>query len=307
MLNRAQRRAARAQGRWVPLERYARIHLTREQQEIFVAHAIEVLPELDAAHVSDKLAQSEIVEKWGNSDYRVSVIPWPALKINGHSTPVVQLSISRVDRTAARDWRDFQRIKNQLVGPDCEAIELYPAESRLVDTANQFHLWCVAEPLFRFPFGYTSRLVTGESGGGAVQRPLEEHSPYSQALVDRIEHEKAEQLARERAASGSSGLSASPSGSGYRRFARYAHRRIARLAAGAVDGPPDDGEGTMISVAEAKERVERWADFVKEDRAPVEEWPECDRERDEVLALLDWLQAELLRAETSPEMPPSGV
>jgi hypothetical protein len=35
------------------------------------------------------------------------------------------------------DWRDLQRIKNQLVGPECEAVELYPAESRKVDTANQ--------------------------------------------------------------------------------------------------------------------------------------------------------------------------
>lgn len=119
-------------------------------------------------------ADSEIKETWRNDKYVVHVIPWPALKLNGHSTPIVQLSIRRIDRAAVRDWRDFQRIKNQLMGPDCEAIELYPAESRLVDTANQFHLWVVHDPLFRFPFGYTERMVIGESGGGAVQRPLDE-------------------------------------------------------------------------------------------------------------------------------------
>lgn len=43
----------------------------------------------------------------------------------------------------------------------------------------------------------------------------------------------------------------------------------------------------MISIDEAKERVERWADFAKDDRAPISEWADCDRERDEVLAVLD--------------------
>ena len=66
-------------------------------------------------------------------------------------------------------FRDFQRIKNELVGPECEAVELYPAESRLVDTANQYHLWCFAEEE-RFPFGYTDRLVLSPSNGGSVHQ-----------------------------------------------------------------------------------------------------------------------------------------
>src|SRR6516164_7566855 len=57
---------------------------------------------------------------------------WPAL---------THLSICRIDRKPIHDWRELQEIKNALVGPEHEAVELYPAESRLVDTANQFHLW----------------------------------------------------------------------------------------------------------------------------------------------------------------------
>ena len=52
------------------------------------------------------------------------------------------LSIKRKDKKALHDWRHFQLIKNELVGEEIEAIELYPAESRLHDTANQFHLFC---------------------------------------------------------------------------------------------------------------------------------------------------------------------
>jgi hypothetical protein len=71
--------------------------------------------------------------------------------------------------------RHFQRIKNEVVGPECEAVELYPAESRLVDTATQFHLWVISDPNYRWPIGYNEgRVISGRSGGGAVQRPFEE-------------------------------------------------------------------------------------------------------------------------------------
>lgn len=81
----------------------------------------------------------------------------------------LHLSIRRNDREAARDWRHFQRIKNELAGRDWEAVELYPAEDRKVDGANQYHLWCWP---FRLPFGFQERLVSDDAiVPGAVQRP----------------------------------------------------------------------------------------------------------------------------------------
>jgi hypothetical protein len=71
---------------------------------------------------------------------------------------ILWLSIRRLDRAAVHDWRDLQRIKTELVGPECEAVELYPAESRHHDTANQYHLWCMIDR-YRFPFGYAERLL----------------------------------------------------------------------------------------------------------------------------------------------------
>lgn len=81
------------------------------------------------------------------------------------------LSIKANDRRWRHDWRHLQRIKNELCGPEWEAVELYPAESRLVDEANQFHLWCFD---YRLPIGFTERLVSGAYGWstGAKQRDL---------------------------------------------------------------------------------------------------------------------------------------
>jgi len=72
--------------------------------------------------------------------------------------PLVWLSIRNRENTPINDWRDMQRIKNDLCGTTCDAVQIYPQESRLVDTSNQFHLW-VFPPSWVFPVGYPSRDV----------------------------------------------------------------------------------------------------------------------------------------------------
>jgi hypothetical protein len=80
-------------------------------------------------------------EIWENARYRVTarrhVDGWPF-----GGGPWVQVGISLLDGSARHDWREFQRIKNDVVGPEWEAIELYPAESRLLDPSNYYLLWC---------------------------------------------------------------------------------------------------------------------------------------------------------------------
>lgn len=85
---------------------------------------------------------------------------------------MTHLSIRRLDRGVVRDWRDLQRIKNELVGASNEAVELFPAEERLVDTANQFHLFVLDDPTVRFPFGFRERAVMEGNACGSVQRPF---------------------------------------------------------------------------------------------------------------------------------------
>lgn len=69
-------------------------------------------------------------------------------------------------------------------------MELYPAESRLVDTVNQSHLWVVADPAIRFSFGFMTRVVAeGPYASAAVQRsfPLDARPPDLYTGVERAE------------------------------------------------------------------------------------------------------------------------
>jgi len=93
--------------------------------------------------------------------------------------PLKHLSIRRNDRETIHDWRDLQTIKNMLVGPEREGIEIYPAESRLVDTANQYHLWVFPiDDSLGIGFDKRQVLDDGEvhrlikSMDGAKQRPF---------------------------------------------------------------------------------------------------------------------------------------
>lgn len=80
-------------------------------------------------------------EQWANDVYHVTLRRKKDV-VFGTGGRMIQLGISSHDGTARHDWRDFQAIKNQLAGPECEAFELYPAESRLLDPSNYYALWC---------------------------------------------------------------------------------------------------------------------------------------------------------------------
>lgn len=104
-------------------------------------------------------------ETWMNDVYVVI-----ATEMKGGIT---HLSIRRIDRKPCRDWRDFQQMKTQLCGAEREGLELYPAESRVVDTANQFHLWVLPKGM-HMPVGYFfGRHVSDDLKiPGAVQRAI---------------------------------------------------------------------------------------------------------------------------------------
>lgn len=95
-------------------------------------------------------------EYWINDLYQVEVT---------RNEQYTQLNIRRRDgRVILRDWRHFQQIKNEICGEECEGVELYPAESRLTDTSNKYHIWVINDPTFRFPFGFPDRDVSDMGG-----------------------------------------------------------------------------------------------------------------------------------------------
>ena len=89
----------------------------------------------------DPSREVEPQEQWTSDVYFVTVRRWKKDPVFGSSGGMVQLGIASLDGTARHDWRGFQAIKNQLAGPECEAFELYPAESRLLDPSNYFTIW----------------------------------------------------------------------------------------------------------------------------------------------------------------------
>jgi hypothetical protein len=101
-----------------------------------------------------------------NSRYQVTVY-------EGRMPPpygrIVHLSFKTHDRQARHDWRDMQRIKNELVGEEFDAVEVYPAESKLVDLCNQYHLTVFLD--WKLPFGFQTRCVADGKEGKGRQRP----------------------------------------------------------------------------------------------------------------------------------------
>jgi hypothetical protein len=80
--------------------------------------------------------------EWANDVYNVTFRWRQRDTLFNTDSGIIQLGISALDGTARHDWREFQAIKNQLAGEECEAFELYPAESRLLDPSNYYSLWC---------------------------------------------------------------------------------------------------------------------------------------------------------------------
>lgn len=109
------------------------------------------------------LEREDACEVWVNDVYMVQV--------DRSQAPMIHVSIKTHDKAPIRDWRHFQRIKNEVLGPECEAVEIYPAESRLLDTANQYHLWGYDDPEIRIPLGFNlGREVSDVALGRARQR-----------------------------------------------------------------------------------------------------------------------------------------
>lgn len=144
---------------FIPLRRTKPKPLTAEQ----VKAQIDTIKKMGATHAQACEVAREANEKnmqaemWHSPQYVVLV--YEATVADGWP-PMTWLSIRRDDREPVRDWRHMQHIKNQICGRDREGVQLFPSDKRLVDTANQYHLFVLKERGQMFPFGFTERAVT---------------------------------------------------------------------------------------------------------------------------------------------------
>jgi hypothetical protein len=53
----------------------------------------------------------------------------------------VQLSIKRNDGKAIREWKHLQRVKNEVVGEEREAAEIFPPQSMVTSMDHEHHLF----------------------------------------------------------------------------------------------------------------------------------------------------------------------
>jgi hypothetical protein len=68
-----------------------------------------------------------------------------------------RIVVHRRDKRPIGDWRTLQDAKNQVVGPEREAIQVFPPESEVTDTVNHYHLW-----VFKPEYGPGVRIESGK-------------------------------------------------------------------------------------------------------------------------------------------------
>lgn len=150
--------------------KFERAYYNTEQLNDIARHVLSLgIPKHLATEFMKEFTESLVFK---NNKYQVDVT---------YEDNMAHLSIKRLDKEPCRDWRDFQRIKNELCGTSCEAVEVYPNKDRTLDTSNQYHLWCF-QPNTQLPFGFTQRkifdskdLEKQQGNLNAKQRPLEQH------------------------------------------------------------------------------------------------------------------------------------
>ena len=92
---------------------------------------------------------NEIAAKKGFSENPYQVWRNGMFVVQAFKTPnewgAIRLMIRWLDARPDHDWALFQRIKNDLFGPNRIALEVYPDEYHKQDVANMYWLWVLPE------------------------------------------------------------------------------------------------------------------------------------------------------------------
>lgn len=121
----------------------------------------------------------DMLSCWYYRNNKYQVAKYPPRQYAPNWPEVIHLSIKRLDKAPVHNWSDLQRIKNEVVGNEYEAIEIYPAESRMVNMANQYHLWVIAKEGVSIPVGFFEGRRTDAQVAGSKSRQTFEDTRVS--------------------------------------------------------------------------------------------------------------------------------
>lgn len=128
------------------------------------------------------------IRRYWNSRYSLAIKP--ELKQSLVSCLCYTVLVIRADQSAHRDYRDYMRIKDDIFGPEYEAIELLPARSRENDPSNAFVLYVFSKAL---PIGERHGEVLRPEESKASQR---EFSSLPRTVINSI-FEKRENMQKD--------------------------------------------------------------------------------------------------------------
>jgi len=139
---------------WKPLIKLRPDQMTRRREVVQETAQHYGISEAEANAMLD--TEEAKCDCYVNELYQVQVAPC------GPGNVMLHINIRRRDGGAIFDWRHIQQIKNELAGAEREAFQLFPAESRKVDTSNKYHLWVLPEGKSFEAIGWTERDVQYE-------------------------------------------------------------------------------------------------------------------------------------------------
>jgi hypothetical protein len=153
---------------WTPLQKASALPKTADQLRVMAEEASrsagrEVTPaEIEAEYMNADL--------WMNDVYQVDRRDCGPDPAEGR---MIWLSIKR-NRPASRSTTGAisSGSSRSSCGAEAEGVELYPAESRVVDTANQYHLWAFTKAKIEVGWQRGERMTPEQADRvGAKQRP----------------------------------------------------------------------------------------------------------------------------------------
>jgi hypothetical protein len=105
---------------------------------------------------------------WRSAEYLVAMVDAGVVWPPEHAVRRPELWWLRIYRHDGKriqnHWSELQKIKNELVGPEHQGVEIYPPESLLQDGENSYHLWVFKKAETRLPFGLPWPRAWGADG-----------------------------------------------------------------------------------------------------------------------------------------------